>query len=48
VRSVRNAFTIGELRSMADDAGLGTATIRRAFPARMLLVWRREAGPDHG
>ncbi len=37
VRSVRAAFTIDELREMATAAGLQRFTIKRQWPARMLL-----------
>jgi SAM-dependent methyltransferase len=39
--SVRAAFTVKELRRLAGDAGLHDATIRRSFPCRMLLIWRK-------
>jgi 2-polyprenyl-3-methyl-5-hydroxy-6-metoxy-1,4-benzoquinol methylase len=41
LRSVRAAFTIAELRNMADKAGLTDATVARRWPARMLLTWQR-------
>lgn len=40
--SVRAAFTPTELRSLARDAGLIGATVRRSFPCRMQLIWSRE------
>lgn len=40
--SVRAAWTVSELRSFADDAGLPTASITSVWPWRMLLKWRRE------
>jgi len=39
--SVRAAFTVEELHRLAQQAGLGGAAIRRCFPMRMLMVWRR-------
>ena len=41
VRSVRGAYTIAELRSLAEEAGLFGATVRRAWPRRMLLRWEK-------
>jgi len=41
LRSVRAAFTPGELNQMATEAGLEGASIARRWPARMLLIWRR-------
>lgn len=38
-RSARAAFTLDELRSLAEQAGLHGARIRPTFPARMTLVW---------
>jgi 2-polyprenyl-3-methyl-5-hydroxy-6-metoxy-1,4-benzoquinol methylase len=45
VASVRGAFTERELGEIAAEAGLHDATVRRAWPQRMLLRWtrRREA-----
>ncbi len=39
--SVRSAFTAGETRALAERAGLAGATVRRRFPCRYLLTWRR-------
>ena len=39
--SVRAAFTVAELRRLALAAGLRDAVVRRHFPCRMLLAWRR-------
>ncbi len=41
LRSVRAAFTPGELAQMANEAGLNSATVNRQWPARMLLQWQR-------
>ncbi|MCE5231058.1 methyltransferase domain-containing protein [bacterium] len=41
VRSVRAAFTVDEAARMARAAGLEGATIRRHWPRRWLLEWRR-------
>lgn len=40
-RSVNAAFTPDEMTHMAEDAGLKGAAVRRHFPARMQLIWRR-------
>ena len=39
--SVAGAFTTKELREMADQAGMRTATISGCWPARMLLRWNK-------
>ena len=39
--SVRAAYTLAELRSLADRAGLTGATVRPVFLCRMLLTWSR-------
>jgi 2-polyprenyl-3-methyl-5-hydroxy-6-metoxy-1,4-benzoquinol methylase len=39
--SVRAAFTVPELRTLAQEAGLLGGTISRRFPCRMLLEWRK-------
>jgi SAM-dependent methyltransferase len=41
VRSVRNAFTATEARGLAAEAGLAGASVRRRWPCRFLLEWRR-------
>lgn len=41
VRSVRAAFTDEESLSLAQKAGLDGAEVRRCWPWRMLLSWRR-------
>jgi 2-polyprenyl-3-methyl-5-hydroxy-6-metoxy-1,4-benzoquinol methylase len=41
VRSVQGAYTIEEMRGMAERAGLAGADVRTAFPERQLLVWHR-------
>lgn len=40
--SIRGAFTLNEMQTMADAAGLSGATVRASFPCRMLLEWRGE------
>lgn len=40
--SVRAARTPDEYRRLLDDAGLAEATIRRTWPERVLITWRRE------
>jgi 2-polyprenyl-3-methyl-5-hydroxy-6-metoxy-1,4-benzoquinol methylase len=37
--SVRAAFTPAEVRQLAEEAGLGGATVQRLWPCRMLLTW---------
>jgi SAM-dependent methyltransferase len=39
--SVRAAFTVPEVRQLADDAGLAGATVRTHWPYRFLLTWSR-------
>ena len=39
--SVAGAFTCGEALTLAEKAGLRGATVRRCFPFRFLLQWRR-------
>jgi SAM-dependent methyltransferase len=40
-RSIEGAFTVAELRNLADEAGLAGAEVARRWPCRMLLTWRR-------
>ena len=40
-RSVRAAFTPAEFLEMAEQAGLNGARVRRSFPFRMTLSWRK-------
>jgi len=40
-RSVRAAFTPAELRGLADRAGMGNLLLKRVWPCRMLLTWKR-------
>ena len=40
-RSVEGAFTIEEVRRLAEQAGLVGATIERRWPCRYLLCWKR-------
>ena len=47
-RSVEGAFTVSEARSLLDDAGMGTATIERVWPMRMLITWRGERPAGNG
>jgi SAM-dependent methyltransferase len=42
--SVRAAYTAGEARRLAARAGLDGAVVRRAWPCRFLLSWRRPGG----
>ena len=39
IKSVRAAYTPGELRQLSQDAGLGGAAVMRRWPRRMLLRW---------
>lgn len=39
--SVRSAFTPAEALTLAEQAGLSSATVRSKFPARFLLSWTR-------
>jgi SAM-dependent methyltransferase len=39
--SVRSALTAEEALALSDRAGLNGATVRRRFPCRFLLSWRR-------
>lgn len=39
--SVHNAYTMEELRKMAEEAGLTGCSVTPRFPCRMLLEWRR-------
>ncbi len=39
--SVRRAYTASEVRALADQAGLRSATIRTVVPFRQILVWER-------
>ncbi len=45
-RSVRAAWTPGELAALANHAGLIGCNLRRRFPWRMLLEWRRSGSPQ--
>ena len=40
-RSVEGAFTVAEARQLAEQAGLSGATVRKRWPCRYLLRWRR-------
>lgn len=40
-QSVRAAFSVPEMRQMANAAGLKDARIERKFPCRFVLSWRR-------
>lgn len=44
VASVRGAFSEGELAELARAAGLQGASVRRAWPQRMLLQWTPKGG----
>jgi len=38
-RSVEGAFTLGEMRSLCEAAGLANASIKKCWPWRMLITW---------
>jgi SAM-dependent methyltransferase len=40
-RSVERAFTLAEVRTLAQQAGLHGAVVARRWPCRYLLTWRR-------
>jgi ubiquinone/menaquinone biosynthesis C-methylase UbiE len=40
-RSVRAAFHPGELAAMARQAGLAGVRVKRRFPFRLMLIWRK-------
>ena len=40
-RSVRGAYTVDEIRSLAKQAGLENVVISRHWPCRFLMIWRR-------
>jgi 2-polyprenyl-3-methyl-5-hydroxy-6-metoxy-1,4-benzoquinol methylase len=40
-RSALAAFTLAEIRALADQAGMASAAISRHWPCRYLLAWRR-------
>jgi 2-polyprenyl-3-methyl-5-hydroxy-6-metoxy-1,4-benzoquinol methylase len=42
--SVRAAWTVGELRALAREAGLAGAEVTACWPWRMRLRWEREGG----
>jgi len=41
VRSAYNAYSLNELRALAERAGLRGAVVTPAFPLRMILTWER-------
>ncbi len=44
VRSVRAAFSLGEIRALAARAGLSGSVVQARWPQRFLLTWQRD-GP---
>ncbi len=42
--SVRAAWTVNELRELAQQAGMEGVRVERAWPWRMMLVWERGVG----
>jgi hypothetical protein len=40
LRSVRSAFTLTEMKAIAERAGLAGARLKRCWPERFSLVWR--------
>lgn len=45
-QSVANAFSLAEMRRLCDAAGLADATVRRTWPARLMVTYR--GGPCGG
>jgi SAM-dependent methyltransferase len=43
-QSVRAAFNVDEMRSLADEAGLEHVHIRRRWPVRFTMTWSRKHG----
>lgn len=43
VRSAQAAFSLAEIKKMAQDAGLRGARIECRWPSRFLLLWKKEA-----
>jgi 2-polyprenyl-3-methyl-5-hydroxy-6-metoxy-1,4-benzoquinol methylase len=43
-RSVQNAFTVAEIRGVAERAGLADAEVKNCWPQRLLLCWQKEPG----
>ena len=41
--SVRSAFTAEEAKDLAERAGLAGASVRKQFPCRYLLSWKRQS-----
>jgi len=46
--SVRAARTIPEYRELLDRSGMAAATVRRTWPERVLIEWRRTPPPARG
>jgi len=44
LRSARAAWSIGEMRGLLQEAGVGGAGVRAAFPSRMVVEWSGGAG----
>ena len=44
-QSVRAAFTLNEVRAIAERAGLDNITLVRRWPSRFLLTWARKGRP---
>jgi 2-polyprenyl-3-methyl-5-hydroxy-6-metoxy-1,4-benzoquinol methylase len=47
-RSVEGAFTLNEVGTLLEEAGMNTATIERVWPMRMLVTWRSGHGAAEG
>jgi 2-polyprenyl-3-methyl-5-hydroxy-6-metoxy-1,4-benzoquinol methylase len=41
-RSIQAAFTVAEIRALAHQAGLHSATITKRWPCRFLVHWKRD------
>jgi 2-polyprenyl-3-methyl-5-hydroxy-6-metoxy-1,4-benzoquinol methylase len=45
LRSVRSAFTVGEVERLCADAGLAAASVTTAWPQRFVVRWLPRSGP---
>lgn len=48
MRSARAALTVDELHELASEAGLSAPSIRKTFPARMMLTWHSRGTQQNG
>src|SRR5207245_1515284 len=47
-RSVAGAYTVTEAKELAEQAGLNEAVVKRRWPFRWLLTWRRPPAGGRG